>query len=105
MNPIPDLRIDAEYFRSGHYGNASTRNIPEFRPPCKGAAGPDVNQPGNGAQGMLCAGQATGLQIIDYVRVPAGLASGDYVLGWRWDCEATAQVWSACADITVRGAP
>ena len=24
-----------------------------------------------------------------------------YVLGWRWDCEATAQVWSNCADVTL----
>jgi len=23
------------------------------------------------------------------------------VLGWRWDAELTAQVWSACADITI----
>ena len=35
------------------------------------------------------------------VRVPAHLASGEYVLGWRWDCELTAQVWAACADITI----
>jgi hypothetical protein len=26
---------------------------------------------------------------------------GKYVLGWRYDCEATAQVWSNCADITL----
>ena len=24
-----------------------------------------------------------------------------YVLGFRYDCEATAQVWSSCADIEV----
>ena len=30
-------------------------------------------------------------QIVDSVRVPAGLAPGQYVLGWRWDCEQTSQ--------------
>ena len=26
------------------------------------------------------------------VHVPADLPAGDYVLGWRWDCEQTSQV-------------
>ena len=34
-------------------------------------------------------------------KVPAHLPAGDYVLGYRYDCEATAQVWSNCADITL----
>ena len=25
----------------------------------------------------------------------------DVVLGWRWDCEMSSQVWSSCADITI----
>jgi hypothetical protein len=29
------------------------------------------------------------------------LPPGQYVLGWRWDCEATAQVWSSCSDVTL----
>ena len=37
----------------------------------------------------------------DMVKIPADLTAGKYVLGWRYDCEATAQVWSNCADITV----
>ena len=37
----------------------------------------------------------------DLLQVPAGLKAGKYVLGWRMDCEATAQVWSNCADITL----
>ena len=28
-------------------------------------------------------------------------AAGEYVLGWRWDCEMSSQVWSSCADITI----
>jgi len=39
--------------------------------------------------------------IEDRVVVPADLPPGDYVLGWRWDCEMTSQVWSSCADITI----
>ena len=39
--------------------------------------------------------------VLDEVRVPANLAPGRYVLGWRWDCDASAQVWSSCADITL----
>ena len=39
--------------------------------------------------------------IEDELVVPSDLPPGDYVLGWRWDCEMTSQVWSSCADITV----
>lgn len=39
--------------------------------------------------------------IVDVVKVPADLPPGKYILGWRYDCEATAQVWSSCADITL----
>ena len=37
--------------------------------------------------------------ISDKVIIPADLPAGDYVLGWRWDAEETAQVWSNCADV------
>ena len=30
------------------------------------------------------------------IKVPADLPTGDYVLGFRYDCEATAQIWSNC---------
>ena len=39
------------------------------------------------------------LQVRDMVKVPSGLPPGDYVLGFRYDCEATAQVWNSCSDI------
>eukprot|EP01050_Picozoa_sp_SAG11_P022540 SAG11_NODE_4286_length_1968_cov_1.533440_2_plen_154_part_00 len=46
----------------------------------------------------------------DIVKVPAGLAPGRWVLGWRYDCEATAQVGARCgaeprptASLTKRG--
>jgi len=37
----------------------------------------------------------------DTVIVPDGIPEGDYVLGWRWDCEHSSQVWTTCADITI----
>ena len=37
----------------------------------------------------------------DTLKVPPDLPPGEYVLGWRWDCEMTSQVWTSCADITV----
>ena len=44
--------------------------------------------------------QAT-LEIVDHVRIPKGLAAGEYVLGWRWDCEQSNQIWQSCSDVTV----
>jgi len=39
--------------------------------------------------------------IQDSLKVPSNIPVGEYVLGWRWDAEATSQVWSSCADITI----
>jgi hypothetical protein len=40
-------------------------------------------------------------EIVDKVQIPADLTPGDYVLGWRWDCEESHQVWMSCSDITI----
>jgi len=58
-------------------------HTPAFPPPVEGVVGAPV-------EGVL-----------DVVKVPADLPPGEYVLGWRYDCEATAQVWQNCADITL----
>ena len=39
--------------------------------------------------------------IVDQLRLPGGLEPGHWVLGWRWDAEETAQIWAACADVTI----
>ena len=39
--------------------------------------------------------------ILDNLAVPKHLPPGDYVLSLRWDCEKSAQVWQACADVTI----
>jgi len=67
---------------------------PSFLPPCDESQAPG-----------LCSGNqptrfgSTG--VIDVVMIPTTLAPGKYVLGWRLDCEATAQVWNSCADLTL----
>ena len=37
----------------------------------------------------------------DLVEVPESLEPGEYVLSFRWDCQNTPQIWSACASIEV----
>jgi len=58
-------------------------------------------------QGYLTtfAGQKGGnkFSVMDEVNVPN--VPGEYVLGWRWDCEETDQVWNSCADITITDGP
>ena len=50
----------------------------------------------------LCAGNLPySISIVDTVHVPPDTKPGGYVLGFRWDAEETAQVWSNCSDITV----
>ena len=48
-----------------------------------------------------CSGDWTAGLIADTILVPAHLPAGDYVLGLRYDCEETAQVWQNCADLKV----
>merc|ERR1712070_1370953 len=35
----------------------------------------------------------------DRVIIPADLEEGEYMLGWRWDCEESTQIWQNCADV------
>jgi hypothetical protein len=44
------------------------------------------------------------LEIVDRVQIPATLAAGEYVLGWRWDCEESNQIWQSCSDVTITAA-
>merc|ERR1712086_181216 len=40
-------------------------------------------------------------QVIDNVKVPAGLEPGEYVLSFRWDCKCTPQVWGSCSNVLI----
>jgi len=39
--------------------------------------------------------------VVDKVVIPEDLVPGEYLLGWRWDCELSRQIWANCADITI----
>eukprot|EP00746_Dinoflagellata_sp_MGD_P036263 gnl/MRDRNA2_/MRDRNA2_18697_c0_seq1.p1 gnl/MRDRNA2_/MRDRNA2_18697_c0~~gnl/MRDRNA2_/MRDRNA2_18697_c0_seq1.p1 ORF type:complete len:485 (+),score=83.95 gnl/MRDRNA2_/MRDRNA2_18697_c0_seq1:68-1522(+) len=87
-NPIP-----ACHDYSGGFHEAGCER-PQFTPP----VGCDAK----------CWGYQDNLQvgrvmpsIVDQLKLPADLPEGKYVLGWRWDCEQTPQVWASCADIVV----
>ena len=71
--------------------------------PCPGTKGSDCSRCGNGLGPSFeppfeFSGQPA---VFDVVKVPTGLKPGRYVLGFRYDCEATAQVWSSCSDVTL----
>jgi len=75
-----------------------------FEPPCNDPTTFPTQDPQELGQG-LCTGEwITNMTIYDKLRVPEHLAPGEYVLGFRWDCESSAQVWQSCADVTVTGA-
>jgi len=79
---------------------ASPNEAWAFEPPCYEPAYPDHPLPFL-SEGR-CSGQwITNITIYDQLRVPEHLPPGDYVLGLRWDCETSAQVWQSCADVTI----
>jgi len=45
------------------------------------------------------------VSIVDVLSIPADLTPGEYVLGFRYDAEMTAQVWQACADVSIVAPP
>jgi hypothetical protein len=52
--------------------------------------------------GGHCSGVWTNnITMYDYLRVPEHLKPGEYVLGFRWDCESSAQIWQSCADVKI----
>lgn len=111
MNPIP--RIDFNSDGSGQpmgftgctfaHGEVVGSACRQFAPPCAWDHS-WYSQPGRmhsvDVEGA-CSGDWTGGVIVDQVIIPADLAPGDYVLGWRWDCEESSQVWASCADVSI----
>ena len=68
---------------------------PQCDDPCPPEGCPGLSQ-------GLCSGEwMTNITMYDSLHVPADLAAGEYVLGFRWDCESSAQVWQSCADLTI----
>ena len=92
MLPIPDTHMV-------HPGGTGTEAW-GFTPPCDEPRYPEDPLPFL-SEGR-CSGQwITNITIYDQLRVPEHLPPGEYVLGLRWDCETSAQVWQSCADITI----
>ncbi len=90
MNPIPTTRgVDAD----GHWQQNASH---QFEPPCDDPTPPEALGQG------ICSGEwIVNITMYDYLRVPQHLPAGSYVLGFRWDCESSAQVWQACADVEI----
>jgi hypothetical protein len=90
MLPIPMTRgVD---YKTAQW----TKPFYQFEPPCF-----DPTPPSALGQG-ICSGEwMNNITLYDYLEVPKDIPSGDYVLGLRWDCESSAQVWQSCADITI----
>jgi len=92
MNPIPGYLVQKNH---GDWGCCKRW----FDPPCYD---PYSLNPTQGLSQGLCSGEwLTNVTTYDYLKVPEHLESGEYVLGFRWDCETSAQVWQSCADITI----
>lgn len=85
MNPIPTTRGGPSLGKVGYV----------FPPPCY-----DPTPPRSLSQGICTGEWINNITMYDQLRVPS-VAPGEYVLGFRWDCEGSAQVWQACADITI----
>ena len=85
-NPIPLI--------GGADGLPGPVGVPQFAPRCTNTT--------------MCTGMGDGdqsdarLEIVDRVRIPDDLPDGDYVLGWRWDCEQSNQIWQSCSDVAIR---
>lgn len=70
-----------------------------FEPPCYD---PDPVPGFNALTEGQCSGEwFRNITFYDMLRIPEHLEQGDYVLGFRWDCESSAQVWQSCADVTI----
>lgn len=78
--------------------------------PCPETPGSDCSRCDNNCQSGKpafephctdCMGNRHDIAVRDLVKVPAKLSPGRYVLSFRMDCEATAQVWNSCSDITL----
>ena len=76
-----------------------------FEPPCGAAVDAGwATTPGSSDPSDVmgaCSNNWVDGVVVDTIVVDGSWAPGEYVLGWRWDCEQTSQVWSSCADVTI----
>jgi len=83
------------------YNGASFEPACEESDECKRTS----RAPGDAHNPCRCSGDGIGdlatLEMVDVVHIPESLEPGEWVLGWRWDCEESTQVWSSCSDVTI----
>jgi hypothetical protein len=72
-------------------GGAATPGGWAFKPPCYEPGYP-AHPPKFPNQGNCTGDWTHNVTMYDYLRVPEHLKPGEYVLGFRWDCETSAQV-------------
>jgi hypothetical protein len=106
-NPIPRVNDDNTGLQNatscpGPSGTSGPGCI-QFPAPCPQDTGRLPWSTDGSGQGE-CSGDWTAGVIEDSVLLPKDLPAGDYVLGWRYDAEETAQVWQNCADVTIAAA-
>ena len=85
-------------------GHGRGPNCVNFKPACADswlAVNKTDSAAGSSEVQGECSGDWTNGQIVDKVYIPADLEPGAWVVGWRWDCEETTQVWSSCADVQI----
>jgi len=70
----------------------------QFEPPCYEPIPPSRNL--LTSQGTCSGEWMHNITMYDQLRVPT-VPAGEYVLGFRWDCESSAQIWQSCADIII----
>ena len=92
-NPVPR---QGEFSAGAMRPNkTSTAGYTEFSPPCPWDCSGQPNcpnpgtadHPGTQENYAGCSGDWRGGQIVDTVRIPADIEPGQWVLGFRWDCE------------------
>jgi len=99
-NPIPACDDP-----SGGFKGTNCDNNPTFPPPrgcnetCWGYQPCYYGEFPDGCPGPIKTTEIPA--IYDTVHIPIDLTPGDYVVGFRWDCEHTPQVWSSCGDVTI----
>lgn len=91
MNPIPRAWKN---FTTGKWIGNMYQTGEGFKPFCDSDSPTDT---------YSCTGEwgPYNMEIVDTVKIPDDLPAGPYVLGWRWDCEESNQIWSSCSDVSI----
>jgi len=79
---------------SGLNLTACPPGMTQFPEPAPGISGYTLTYPPVGRNGFP-------YSVVDKVKIPPTIATGSYLLSWRWDAEQSHQVWQNCADVII----